>query len=276
LVVNAPYWEFTDWANGEGWSHGVAPKGKDGISAAVNLQLCIAYQMAADLEDQLGSRENASAYSAKYQNLKTAILATFWNESMQLFSDTSEKRLYSQHVNILAVHSGLVEGNKATSLVQKVLQDTSLTRATIYFQFYLHEAMAKSGLGNFYLDQLNDWREQIRNGLTTWAEISDHNVSRSDCHAWGASPNVEFFKIVLGITSDAPGFKKVRIAPNPGKLTSLRGSIPHPRGNIRTEMWLKNGVWEARIDLPKALEGQFLWNDKSYPLYGGENLLTLK
>ena len=51
-------------------------------------------------------------------------------------------------------------------------------------------------------------------GLTTWAEMPE--PTRSDCHAWGASPNIEFFRILLGIDSNAPGFKSIRIAPSLG------------------------------------------------------------
>ncbi len=53
-------------------------------------------------------------------------------------------------------------------------------------------------------------------GLTTWAEIDDLNRARSDCHAWGSSPNIELYRIVLGIDSDAPGFSKVKIEPHLG------------------------------------------------------------
>ncbi|MEP6952342.1 MAG: hypothetical protein ABI863_23825 [Ginsengibacter sp.] len=47
------------------------------------------------------------------------------------------------------------------------------------------------------------WKDNLANGLTTWAE-GGINGSRSDCHAWGASPNIEFFRTVLGIDTDAP------------------------------------------------------------------------
>ena len=89
-----------------------------------------------------------------------------------------------------------------------MLADTSLAPASIYFKFYLHQALTKAGLGNDYMSWLGKWRENMDLGLTTWAETSDVNTSRSDCHAWGLSPNIEFFRTILGIDSDAPGFQK--------------------------------------------------------------------
>ena len=41
------------------------------------------------------------------------------------------------------------------------------------------------------------WEENIKQGMTTWAEISDINATRSDCHAWGAHPNIELYRRVL-------------------------------------------------------------------------------
>ncbi|MFM6914795.1 MAG: alpha-L-rhamnosidase C-terminal domain-containing protein, partial [Aquirufa sp.] len=83
-------------------------------------------------------------------------------------------------------------------------------------------------------------------GLTTWAETSDISTSRSDCHAWGASPNIEFFRIVLGVDSDAPAFAKVKIEPHLGELKEVEGVVPHPQGEIQVQY--KSG--SASITLP--------------------------
>jgi len=167
----------------------------------------------------------------------------------------------------------IVTGNEATMLMKKTLSDTSLTQATVYFKYYVHQAAAKAGLGNLYLNLLTDWRTQLANGLTTWAEISDYNNSRSDCHAWGASPNVEFFRIVLGIDSDSPGFKKVKIAPHLGTLQQVRGKMPHPNGDIAVSYVQSKGKWKAEVTLPKATPGTLQWKDKMYELRPGEKTI---
>jgi hypothetical protein len=45
-----PYWNFTDWVENKGWNAGMAPFSKDGTSAAMDLQLLMAYEVAASLE----------------------------------------------------------------------------------------------------------------------------------------------------------------------------------------------------------------------------------
>mgnify|MGYP006181080995 FL=1 len=70
-----PYWVFTDWVeNRKGWSNGEAPYGKNGASAVLDLQLLWGYQVAADLESQLGMKAYAEMYSQKALQLKKMIL----------------------------------------------------------------------------------------------------------------------------------------------------------------------------------------------------------
>lgn len=273
-LYNAPYWEFTDWAEAPGWYRGVAPR-HNGVSASLDIQLCWAFQIAAQLEAALGSKEYASTYEAKANQLKETIVNKYWNEERQLFSDTEEKKYYSQHVNSLAILADVVKDEKSGTLAEKILSDTKLTPATIYFKYYVHQAAAKAGLGDRYLDWLGDWRNQLAQGLTTWAEISDWNNARSDCHAWGASPNIEFFRITLGIDSGSPGFRKVVIAPHLGKLTSAKGTIAHPEGTLSASYALTKGKWSIQIVIPPKTEAELRWKGKTFPLKEGNNQLTL-
>jgi hypothetical protein len=272
-LKDAPYWEFTDWAEGEGWYRGMAPLGKDGNGAVLDLQLCWAYKLAAELEKALGMNDFAQQYQQAADKLAETIKSKYWSASRQLFGDTPEQQLFSQHVNTLAVLAGILPSAETQPLMEKVLSDTSLTQATIYFKYYVHQAAAKAGLGDRYLTLLGDWHDQLANGLTTWAEISDHNNSRSDCHAWGSSPNIELFRIVLGIDTGSPGFETVKIKPHLGALPEASGKIPHPQGEISVRYFKSKGKWKAEISLPNETPGTFYWKEKQYDLKAGEKTL---
>ena len=136
-------------------------------------------------------------------------------------------------------------------------------------------ACTKAGLGNDYLKWLDIWRENIKMGMTTWAEISNISETRSDCHAWGASPNIEFYRTILGIDSDAPGFGKIKIEPHLGDLRNISGSIPHPNGTVAASYKLENNKWKIVIDLPKNTDGYLVWKEKKYPLKTGNNTFDL-
>jgi hypothetical protein len=135
--------------------------------------------------------------------------------------------------------------------------------------------MVKAGLADFYYATLQPWREMLAIGLTTFAEKSE--PTRSDCHAWSASPIYDFLATICGIMPDAPGFAKVRIAPAMGMLNNVTASMPHPEGMIRLQLSrLPRNAIKAVIELPTNTEGTFIWNGKVYPISGGINKLTAK
>lgn len=274
-LKDVPYWSFTDWVVSEGWSSGVAPSGVDGNSAAYDLQLLWAYQLASEMEEEMGLEDYAELYKKYAAQLKRTIHEKYYDDSRSMFADRPEKDLFSQHVNSLAILTGLVSGNEAKKLGNKLLLEKDLAPASIYFKYYLHQALVEAGLGNGYLDWLDIWRKNIALGLTTWAEILQVETSRSDSHAWGSSPNIEFFRTVLGIDSDAPGFSKIKIEPHLGDLKKISGEIPHPKGKIMADYKLEGDVWKIKISLPSETTGYFLWKNKKYDLVKGVNEFQL-
>ncbi len=270
-----PYWTFVDWAESKGWDGGMPPKGTNGGSSILDLQLLLAYQMQADMEKHMGMPAFAALYRQKAEQLKQTIQNKYWDPVKMLFADTEDKDLFSQHANSLAILAGLIKGVDATSLSKKILADTTLTQCTIYFKYYMHQALVKGGLGNDYINWLDIWRKNIADGLTTWAEISDLAHTRSDCHAWGASPNIEFYRTVLGIDSYAPGFAKIKIEPHLGDLKKASGEIPHPNGKVSVEYIADKTVWKIKISLPQNTSGVLVWRGKTYPLKAGDNVFRL-
>ncbi|HET6767873.1 MAG TPA: alpha-L-rhamnosidase N-terminal domain-containing protein [Chitinophagaceae bacterium] len=273
---NVPYWIFTDWVEGKtGWPGGVGPIGIDGSSALLDLQLLWALQVAARLERELGLSAIANEYQKKAILLQQTIQRNYWEPNKKLYADTKDKDKFSQHANTLAILTNTIKGSAATDLAKRIIGDTSLSPASIYFKYYLHMALTKAGLGNDYLKWLDKWKENIEMGLTTWAEISEIDNARSDCHAWGASPNIEFFRTVLGLDTDAPGFKKVRIEPHLGELKNVKGKMPHPDGFILANYKLVNAKWNIEITLPEKISGRFIWKGKTYSLKPGTNNFSL-
>lgn len=275
-LKNVPYWIFSDWVEKrKGWDYGEAPIGKAGYSAVIDLQLMWTYQLAAEMEATLGFMDISKQYKAKAAQLKQTIQKRYWDATKQLYADTEEKDLFSQHANSLAILAGMVTGADAKTLGEKLLTDTSMAQASIYFKYYLHQALIKAGMGNDYNKWLGKWNENIQLGMTTWAEMSDVSGTRSDCHAWGSSPNIEFFRTILGIDSDAPGFAKVKVEPHLGDLKNVNGAMPHPNGMVSASYKSEAGKWIIDISLPDHTTGTFLWKAKSYPLKPGNNNFKL-
>lgn len=270
-LKDMPYWAFVDWAGNLAGE----VKGSDGSAAIHDLQLLMAYQWAAEMETNLGLSDYASIYNKKAEQLKATIQQKYWDPAKKMYADTKEKTGFSQHVNSLAILAGIVNEAHVKDVSEQLLKNKSLTQCTIYFKYYLNQALVKAGLGNDYMSWLDIWRENIAMGLTTWAEDSNLETVRSECHAWGSSPNIEFYRTVLGIESDAPGFKKINIEPNLGSLTRVSGQIPHPSGTVAVKYYLEGDKWKIDINLPPGTSGNFTWKSKVYTLKPSKNSFIL-
>jgi len=268
-----PWWNFVDWV--KQWEDGEPLANADGSSAAaLDLQLLLAYQWAAELEQTFGSKALGDEYQRAAERLRGTIIATDWDNARGLFADQPEHRTYSQQVNTLAVLAHVVPQPQARSVLEKTISDMSLAQCSIYFRAYMNAALRDVGLGDKYLEMLSPWHDMLAEGLTTWAEWSGPDA-RSDCHAWGASPNFELLRTVAGIESMAPGFTRVRITPNMGKLSRVTAKMPHPRGEIQVQLKKTAGKLHAAIDLPPGTTGQFEWLGSQRPLDAGKNHLEL-
>lgn len=275
-VRDLPGWNFSDWVYVPSWNFGAPLKGADGCSILVDLQLLLALQMASEMELYRGNTYHGNLYRDEAAKLAASIRKSYWSETRGLFADRAEKDNFSQHANALAIICGLADGETAREIGRKLVEDKTLAPASVYFKFYLHEALAKAGFGDDYMKWLDIWRENIAMGLTTWGETSDVSGTRSDCHAWGSSPNIEFFRTVLGIDSAAPAFRKMRIAPHLGDIKEIGGSMPHPDGTVSVSYKRKgkNGI-KAAITLPEGVSGTFVWNGNETVLKPGENSINL-
>jgi hypothetical protein len=262
------WWPYVDWT--PRWPGGIPPSSAEGDSALNDLQLMLAYRWASEMEDKLGNATLFVQDRAAAWRLRQIIRETYFDGSRGLIADTPAKQEFSQQANALAVIAGVFEDRQARDVMHRVISEDSLVPASIYFRAYVNEALVRAGLGDRYLEMLGPWRTMLGLHLTTWAEAL--TFDRSDCHAWGSSPNYELFRTVLGVESAAPAFKRVRIAPHLNGLPEVSGTVPSPAGPISVSM--KEGS-KAIIDLPPGIDGEFIWKGKTRPLKAGHTEIPL-
>ena len=167
--------------------------GADGSSALFDLLLLTGYGWAAEMEAALGRAALAGFYRGRAQQLRQTVQQLYWTGEM--YADRPEYQQFSQHTNTMAVLADVITGDAARDLMRQITNAPSLAVPGLFFQFYVHQALAKVGEGDTYLDRLGRWREMLEKGLTTFAEVVDlpGSPSRSDCHAWSASPTSKSF-----------------------------------------------------------------------------------
>lgn len=274
LLENLPGWNFVDWV--PSWKHGNAPGGRygEGVNAEINLFWVLAMRSAAVAERALGNELQAAYWDGRREKLARKIVETFWDEKRGLLADTPAKKDFSEHAQCLALIGDLLPKDKAASAFKHLVEDKDLSRCTVYFSYYLFETYFKFGRGDLFLKRLDLWREYVKKGLTTTQEAPDsgkngQNESRSDCHAWGAHP-IWFTQTGLaGISSAAPFFEKVRVAPCPGGLKSLKARHPHPKGWIEVDLKFEGGKATGTVKTPAP--GMFEFGGQKVVLDVGEN-----
>jgi hypothetical protein len=174
----------------------------------------------------------------------------------------------------LAVLADAITGDAARDVMLRILTEPGLAKGELYFKHYIHTALAKVGEGDRYLEGLDDWRTMLASGLTTFAEVVDRpgNPSRSDCHAWSASPNIAILRTVLGVDSAAPGWSRVMVRPHLGKLAYAEGSVPHPAGAIEVRVEAGGAV---SVSLPAGVAGTLEWRNQRRELSPGANRFSI-
>ncbi|MBB6004574.1 alpha-L-rhamnosidase N-terminal domain-containing protein [Arcicella rosea] len=267
------WWSFVDWATPWKWNPisdigGVPDGATDGNSSIITFQYAYTLRQAAAIFETYGDKDKAIYYRTLADLISKSSYEQCWDESKSEVADTPDKKAFSQHANIFAILANAVPRANEKAIMDKILKDQSLTQATFYFRFYLTQALKKSGNASLYYSTLSPWRDMLNIGLSTFAEQAD--PTRSDCHAWSASPNYDFLATICGIMPDAPGFEEVRIQPALGDLENVSGKVPHPSGEITVNLKRKGktGI-SGEVNLPSNLSGRFIWNGKTITLKGG-------
>jgi len=284
LLGRVKWWEFGDWT--ADYPGGVPPQEADGGSAFLTLQFIEALKNARELEALYGSQERAHDYDATIRKATAALNAENWDPHYGLYADTPAKKTYSIEANILAVWLDVAPRAEQAAIVRRLLAAKpdaatevegksvpAMSPPTYYFRFYLSRALEHAGLADLYVSQLKPWEDMLKLGLTTWAENPE--PTRSDCHAWSASPNYDLLTVVAGIRPSSPGFRTVLIEPHLGELHQLDASMPQARGMIRTVYEREGAGWKATVTLPEGLGGTLRWGTQNTPLHAGTQVIRL-
>jgi hypothetical protein len=265
-------WDFVDWSGN--LSHSQKRNSDErSPSGLLTLNHIYALDRAVNIMEFLGDRAKAEACRERGRRLRQAVMAQCWDEEKGILADSPKTDQYSEHANILGILTDTIPIERQKEVMEKILAGNSgMTKVTLYFHFYLNRALVKTGLADRYLETLTPWRDQIELNLTTWAETPE--PARSDCHAWGSSPNYEFLATIAGITPASAGFETVRIAPALGKLATVDARMPHSKGMIEVRLQRRGTTGlTASVTLPEGLTGDFEWNGRRESLESGEQAL---
>jgi hypothetical protein len=264
LLDKLPGWNFMDWV--PSFRSGVAPDG-DGLSALNNLFYVHALQSAAVAEEAVGNADLSAYWRKKADAVAQKTVAIFWSAERGMVADTVKKDLFSEHAQCLALLAGILPPDKQASALKGLIEAPDLARTTVYFSHYLFDTYARFGRSDLILKRFDLWREYVKNGMCT--PLESPGDARSDCHAWGRHPIYHLHAGIVGVTPAAPGFKSVRVAPQPAALKKIVSKTPHPKGFVELDLRFDGDKVNGTVKLPEGVPGEFVWRGASVPLKPG-------
>ena len=265
------WWDFVDWVSSKGWDNGNPPAAHNGNSSILSLQYVYTLEKASKVFEAFGMHDIAVNYRNLSDKIKNSVYQRCYDSNRGLIADSPNKNSFSQHANIFAILTNTFpESMDKSKIIDLILNNKELAQSTLYFKFYLFEALEKTGQADYFTASLIPWKQMLDRGLSTFAETPD--PTRSDCHAWSASPVYYFLSLVSGIKPDAPGFKSVRIEPDLKNINHIDAKFPHKLGIIHVKLQKDNeNHISGEITLPIQLEGVFINNGEQRHLHGGIN-----
>ncbi|WP_309384375.1 hypothetical protein [Cerasicoccus frondis] len=150
-----------------------------------------------------------SAESVNYlHSLDTSILDSarirsrchelYWNDQTKFYADCLDDedgslKGWSAQSQILAILSGITDGNHARELMTKLVEqrhDPKLCQCTPYFWTYYAEALGMTGLDDQILPLIQEaWSGMSKDpDTTTWWETFEGSPKDTRCHPWAALP----------------------------------------------------------------------------------------
>lgn len=254
INMEARFWSFIDWAEEWNDTSGMPTAGLKGPLTMETLLYIYGLQHAGYLADFLGRSEEAKLYRERAKRAQEAV-RTYCTGANGMLQDGPGIDEYSQHCQVFALLTDTVDAETGKSNLLKTIEEPGYAQCTVAMRFYLFRALEKTGLYAYTDRYWDTWRNMVKMHCTTCVESEAY--SRSECHGWGALILYELPCTVLGVRPAEPGYKKVRIAPVPGYLTSASGCVKTPAGDIKVSWRIENGVFKMEHEVPQDI--QVMW-----------------
>lgn len=190
-----------------------------------------------------------------------------------------------RHATAAAVLAGIVTPEAGRQMFGNLARHGGLRKELVGMaKFYIHSALMRSGMTAEALDDIRAYYgRMLEHDATTCWELCDQAAPdggvtplNSRCHGWTAGPAYLFPAHLLGVQPAAPGFTRVRIAPDLAGLDWVEGVVPLPLGDLKIR-WERGERLRGSITLPRGVSGELRLPNPlgtAIPLHEGENRVT--
>jgi alpha-L-rhamnosidase len=250
--------DIVDWPMSERDGYVLRP-----VNTVVNAFYFAALTAMRRIAAALRKIEDARFFDERAAQVRETFNARLFDPARGVYVDGEGTDHSSQHANFFPLAFGLVPAERVKS-VAAFVQGKGMA-CSVYAAQYLLEALYDHGLADHALQLMTarntdrSWAHMVYNvGTTITLEAWDdkYKPNQDWNHAWGAAPANIIPRKLMGIEPLEPGFRRVRIKPQPGSLTRAQIKQPTVRGPITASFEASPSRFRLTVQLPANTVGE--------------------
>jgi len=207
------------------------------VNTVVNAYHYQAVSHLAQIAKVLNQQSDEKQFAAQALKIKTAFNENLLDKKRGAYFDGIGTDHASLHANMFPLTFGLVP-EKSLGKVSSFVQSRGMA-CSVYGSQFLMDAVYDGNNADYGLELLSStsersWYNMIRVGSTISLEAWDNKYKPNQDwnHAWGAAPANIIPRKLMGIEPLEPGFRKIRIKPQPASLEHAEIKCPTIRGEV--------------------------------------------
>lgn len=248
--------DIVDWPAAERDGFEMRP-----VNTVVNAFHWRALVLMARIARALGKPADAERFEADAEQTSGSIQAKLFDAGRGVYVDGEGSAHASLHGNMFPLAFGLVPRERAPG-VAKFVRSRGMA-CSVYGAQYLLEALYDSGQPDHAVALMlapgdRSWRhmvEDVKTTITLEAWDNKYKPNQDWNHAWGSAPANIIPRKLMGIEPLEPGFRRVRLRPQPGGLEWASMDLPTIRGAVHEEFRTSGGRLRLRVTLPANMQG---------------------
>ena len=237
-----------------GWNWGDWGDQKD-MEVLQNAWYYLALKGACNMAMALGNDNDVQNFQKQLASFKIAFNNKFWNG--EAYRNPEYTGLTDDRAQALTVVAGLADKAKYPAIL-KVFAGSE--HASPYMEKYVIEALFLMGEDELGLKRMKERFGPMVNDpenstlWEVWGNSSDGFSGGSTNHAWSGGGLTILSQYVCGISPVEPGFKKFRIAPQPGRLESASARVASVGGVINLSYSNLAETFEMELRVPESTQ----------------------
>ena len=257
--------DIVDWPRGERDDYEMKA-----VNTVVNAFHYRALELMAKIAEALNKSDDAKIFREQAVKVFSTFNKKLFDPSTGLYVDGEDSRHSSLHANMFPLAFGLVPQERITRVVE-FIKNKGMA-CSVYGAQYLLESLYAAGEDDAALALLTNqtdrgwWHMINRVGTTISLEAWDNKYKPNQDwnHAWGAAPANIIPRCLMGVEPLEPGWRKIRIRPQPGSLRNASLDIPTVRGDVHVDFQNESRRFVLNIKLPGNTIGRVELQHREY------------